>query len=199
VDDDGDTCAAAGALGDRQRHDQHPGLVLRGGGARVDAVVEGYVALERPVLDLGLLVDLARDAGARARAGDRQLAVGEDDLDRGRVDTGKAGDDDELRRLLGGEAVDRGAEAAPEPGEAGYLPEICEQLLDLPMQAVDVSPRHRAEVTPPVTIERMALVRRVLKLAAAALAFFAYVWYAAVRHTPAVKRRKAVRRALRRS
>jgi hypothetical protein len=45
----------------------------------------------------------------------------------------------------------------------------------------------------------MALVRRILKLAAAALAFVAYVWYAAVRHTPAVKRRKAARRAARRS
>jgi hypothetical protein len=44
----------------------------------------------------------------------------------------------------------------------------------------------------------MAFVRRILKLGAAALAFLAYVWYAAVRHAPAAKRRKAARRAARR-
>jgi hypothetical protein len=43
----------------------------------------------------------------------------------------------------------------------------------------------------------MARVRMILKLAAAALAFLTYVWYAAVRHAPAVKRRKAARRAAR--
>jgi hypothetical protein len=40
----------------------------------------------------------------------------------------------------------------------------------------------------------MTLVRRVLKLLGAALAFTAYVWVAAVRAAPAVKRRKAARR-----
>lgn len=40
----------------------------------------------------------------------------------------------------------------------------------------------------------MALVRRILKLAGAALAFATYVWIAAVRAVPAVKRRKAERR-----
>jgi hypothetical protein len=44
----------------------------------------------------------------------------------------------------------------------------------------------------------MALVRRILRLLGAALAFGVYVWYAAVRHAPAVKRRKAARRARRR-
>jgi hypothetical protein len=43
----------------------------------------------------------------------------------------------------------------------------------------------------------MAAVRRILKLAAAALAFVLYVWFAAVRHVPTVKRRKAARRARR--
>jgi hypothetical protein len=43
----------------------------------------------------------------------------------------------------------------------------------------------------------MALVRRVLKLLGAALAFAVYVWFAAVRAVPAVKRRKARRRAAR--
>lgn len=40
----------------------------------------------------------------------------------------------------------------------------------------------------------MVLVRRIAKLAAALLAFATYVWFAAVRHAPAVKRRKADRR-----
>jgi hypothetical protein len=47
------------------------------------------------------------------------------------------------------------------------------------------------------TIECMAFVRRILKLVGAALAFFTYVWFAAVRHVPAVKRRKAARRGAR--
>ncbi|MGH3071700.1 MAG: hypothetical protein ACRDNB_05430 [Gaiellaceae bacterium] len=44
----------------------------------------------------------------------------------------------------------------------------------------------------------MALVRRILKLAAGVLAFATYVWFAAVRHAPAVKRRKAQKRRARR-
>ena len=42
----------------------------------------------------------------------------------------------------------------------------------------------------------MTLVRRVLKLMAAALAFGTYVWFAAVRYVPLVKARKRRRRAL---
>jgi hypothetical protein len=40
----------------------------------------------------------------------------------------------------------------------------------------------------------MTLVRRILKLAAATLAFATYVWFAAVRAVPRVKARKARRR-----
>jgi hypothetical protein len=43
----------------------------------------------------------------------------------------------------------------------------------------------------------MGFVRRILKLVGATLAFFTYVWFAAVRHTPTVKRRKATKRAAR--
>ena len=43
----------------------------------------------------------------------------------------------------------------------------------------------------------MLAVRRILKLVAAALAFFAYVWFAAVRYAPGIKRRKSARRARR--
>lgn len=40
----------------------------------------------------------------------------------------------------------------------------------------------------------MAFVRRILKLVGAALGLATYVWIAAVRYAPLVKRRKAVRR-----
>jgi hypothetical protein len=41
----------------------------------------------------------------------------------------------------------------------------------------------------------MTTIRRLLKLAAALIAFAVYVWFAAVRALPTVKRRKAARRA----
>ena len=50
------------------------------------------------------------------------------------------------------------------------------------------------DVTPRDTIERMPPVRRILKLLGAALAFAVYVWFAAVRHVPGVRARKARRR-----
>jgi hypothetical protein len=53
------------------------------------------------------------------------------------------------------------------------------------------------DVTPPDTIEPMAPIRRILKLVAAGIGFALYVWYAAVRAAPSVKRRKALRRAAR--
>jgi hypothetical protein len=40
----------------------------------------------------------------------------------------------------------------------------------------------------------VTLVRRILKLAAASVAFVLYLWYAAVRAAPRVKARKARRR-----
>lgn len=43
----------------------------------------------------------------------------------------------------------------------------------------------------------LVLVRRILKLVGAALALAVYVWIAAVRSVPAVKRRKAARRQTR--
>jgi hypothetical protein len=42
----------------------------------------------------------------------------------------------------------------------------------------------------------MKLIRRILKLLVAALAFGTYVWFAAVRYAPLVKARKRRRRAL---
>jgi hypothetical protein len=43
----------------------------------------------------------------------------------------------------------------------------------------------------------MPPIRRLLKAVAAAFAFLLYVWYAAVRATPGVKRRKSARRRVR--
>ncbi|MBA2462971.1 MAG: hypothetical protein H0V45_14610 [Actinobacteria bacterium] len=43
----------------------------------------------------------------------------------------------------------------------------------------------------------MTLVRRILRLLGAALAFGVYVWFAAVQNAGRVKRRKAARRRLR--
>jgi hypothetical protein len=44
----------------------------------------------------------------------------------------------------------------------------------------------------------MPLLRRAVKLVAATFGFLLYVWYAAVRATPDIKRRKADRRRARR-
>jgi hypothetical protein len=41
----------------------------------------------------------------------------------------------------------------------------------------------------------MGRIRRVLKVAGAFFAFLLYVWYAAVRSAPRVKRRKRIRRS----
>jgi hypothetical protein len=43
----------------------------------------------------------------------------------------------------------------------------------------------------------MPPVRRILKLAAGVVGFALYIWFAAVRAVPSVKRRKASRRAMR--
>lgn len=47
------------------------------------------------------------------------------------------------------------------------------------------------------TIRDVTLVRRILKLVAATLAFAVYVWFSAVRNAGRVKRRKALRRRAR--
>jgi hypothetical protein len=51
-------------------------------------------------------------------------------------------------RLVGVEAVDGGPEAVAQPGEAGHLPQVGEQLLDLALQAVDVASRHAPPSVP---------------------------------------------------
>ena len=56
-----------------------------------------------------------------------------------------------------------------------------------------------ARRTPPYTMARMGLVRRILKALIAALAFGVYVWVAGVRNSAALKRRKAASRVSRES
>jgi hypothetical protein len=45
----------------------------------------------------------------------------------------------------------------------------------------------------------VTLVRRILKVLAATVAFLVYVWIAAVRGVPAARRRRAAKRAARRA
>src|SRR6185503_5305278 len=144
------------------------------GGGRVDVLAERDPPLEVPVFDLGLLVHLAGDARTGAAPGDGECALLDRELDRVGIDAGQLDDDDELGWILREEAVDGGTESAADSGEPRHLPEVGEELLDLPLQAVDVARGHRGDVTPRDTIERMPPVRRILKLIAAAFAFVLY-------------------------
>ena len=65
-----------------------------------------------------------------------------------RVDSRQLDDDRQLARVFGLEAVDGRPEAVPRPREAGHLPEVGEELLDLLLQAVDVAPRHATAAYP---------------------------------------------------
>ncbi len=75
------------------------------------------------------------------------------DLDRCGVDAGQLDQQVQLVRVLRDVAIDRRPEPVPEPGEARYLPQVGEELFDLPLQAIDVSARHVAHSTPPRRIE----------------------------------------------
>ena len=99
-------------------------------------------ALEPAVLDLGLLVDLPRHPRSRRLPEIVRARCSTASSIEPRVHPCQLDDDDELRGVVGGEAVDGRPEAVPGPREAGHLPEVGEELLDLPLQAVDVAPRH---------------------------------------------------------
>jgi hypothetical protein len=75
------------------------------------------------------------------------------------------------------------------------LPKIGEELLDLPLEAVDVAAQHMAGAYPRQYHRIMSPARRILKLLGVTLGLGAYVWVAAVRNVGRVKRRKAARRA----
>ena len=87
------------------------------------------------------------------------------------------------------------AETGSQSREARHLPEIGEQLLDLALQLVEIPlVCHLRQAYPRRSLLGMARIRRLVKLAAAAFALLLYVWYAAVRHAPQVKRQKRTRR-----
>ena len=134
-------------LCDRQRDAEHPGLVRRGRRCGGDVVAERDQALEVPVLDLRLLVDLPADARAGAVAGDHQRLLVDHDLDRLGLDARELDQQIQLVRVVRDVAVDGRPEAVPQTGEAGNLPEVGEELFDLPLQAIDVSARHIAQTT----------------------------------------------------
>src|SRR5688572_7551676 len=135
ADDDRSGLPAWGPLGDRKRDPQHAGLVDRACGRRGDVVSERDPALEPAVVDLRLLVDLPVHTRPGPLPRDRQRPLGDCDLDRLGVDACELDDDDELIRVVRDEAVDRGPEPVPEAREAGHLPEVGEELLDLSLQA----------------------------------------------------------------
>ena len=109
---------------------------------------ETDVPLERPVLDLDLLVDAPRDLRAFSLACDHEEPLARDDADRLRVHAGELHDHRQRVRLVGVEAVDVRAKAVAEAGEPRHLPEIREQLLDLLLQLVDVPACHPARTVP---------------------------------------------------
>ena len=116
----------------------------------IDVLGELHLALERPVLDLHLLVDAARRRRPPPLAGDDEQSFGCDHADALRIDARKLDHDGQRMRVLGVEAVDVGPEAvAGACGEPGHVPEVCEQLLDLRLELVDVTPSHHDNVPRP--------------------------------------------------
>jgi hypothetical protein len=107
--------------------------------AGVDLLAELDPAFERSVLDLDREVTGTVDLGAFALAGDEQRPVRRDDLDGLRLHSGQLHDDVKRRRVLGAEAVALRPEAVPQAGESRHLPEVGEELLDLPLKVVDRS------------------------------------------------------------
>ena len=130
-------------------------------------------------------------------AGDSQRALLHDHAHALGIDPRELDHDRQLVRVLGMEAVHVRAEAVPQAREARDLPEIGEELLDLPSKAVGVAAWHPGEPTHASTIRVVSLVRRLVKVIGAALAFAVYVWFAAVHSAGRVKRRKAARRRAR--
>src|SRR5438128_2896546 len=123
-------------LGDRHRHGQEAALVLGARVRRIDLLGELNPPLERSMLDLH--VEEAAAPGGRARAGDdERLVVGEDPQGL-RVDAGELDHHSVLGRVIGANDVHLRPESAAQAGEAGDLPELVDQLLDLALQAVEL-------------------------------------------------------------
>src|SRR5439155_8773511 len=132
-------------LGDRQDDLQQSAFVYRGRACRVDLAAEVEPPLERAVLDLHRLVARARDRRTLPDAGDQERSAGRDDLDPFGLDAGQLDDDVQRGRVVRRVAVALRPEAATDAGEARHLPEVGEELLDLPLEIVEVplAPAHR--------------------------------------------------------
>ena len=154
----------------------------------VDLLAERDAPLEAAVVDLDVLVAAALRRRPPALAGDGEDAVREGEVDLRRIDPRELDDDVERGRVLRPVRV----HARPEDGALRRQPvvaEVCEQLLHLALDAVDVTALGHATIV---------AVARILKLAGAAVGVLLYVWVAAVRLAPTVRARKAARRAGRR-
>src|SRR6266850_8204573 len=136
---------ARGAVDDGQFDRQYAVLEARARASRVDVLGEAHLALERPRLDLHLLVDATRLLRTLPLAGDQQQALPCVDLHGLRIDARQLHDDGQGVRVVRMEAVDVRAEAVPDAREAWDLPEVREQLLDLLLQLVHITACHRPE------------------------------------------------------
>jgi hypothetical protein len=122
---------------------------------------------------------------AAAHAADDEYALCERELRRVGVDTGELDDDGDGGRIRGAVDVDGRPEATPGGDQARYLAEVGEELFHLALEAVSVLARVHGTIVP---------MARLLKVAAAGLAFALYVWVAAVKNRDLVNERKRSRR-----
>jgi hypothetical protein len=129
-DRDEDAIGLRGLRCDRKVDGQHPLLVARARGGRVDRLVELDTALKGAVLDLELLV-AAADRRAATLAGNDEHAVGYDDLDLRRVDPRQLDHDVQRGRVLTAHAIRLRAEPAAPTREAWEVPEVVDELSDL--------------------------------------------------------------------
>ena len=157
-------------------------LVAGGRCPRVDVLAEQHLALERPVLDLHLLVDATVGALARAFAGDDQGALADGDRQAAGVDPGQLDDDGQLvaDRRCGSCRRSGGTRAGAR--EARHLPELGEELLDLGVDARRgqlVAPRHAPNAIRSVASAAvLAWTRFVLRHRRLVVAFWAVVFVA---------------------
>ena len=129
-----------------------------------------------------------------AAAGDRQRALLDGELDRARLHPRQLDDDDELRGVVGGEAVD-GRPEAQGPAKRGTR-RSAKKLLDLPLQAVYVAPRHQGRPYPS-RYDRTYGPRGADPEAPRRRARLPGAYACCRRHAPLAKARKARRRAAR--
>src|SRR4029450_13892967 len=128
--------AGGRALRDGQ-DDREDAALVRGVRVRdVDVRTERHLPPERPVADLHLLINLPLDPRPNARSGEIERALGDEEIDLVAFDAGDL--DDDGQRVFGAKTVDVRAETGSQSREAGHLPEIGKELLDLLLELVRV-------------------------------------------------------------